>query len=992
MAEPKAGSRNAKRRPSDAEPVDPVKEAESDEAVVRCLGLGDDAFDEDEGLSKSVSNLTGPTSSPSGATSGTLSESTVATPGEHVQQRHNAALANFGDMRRRQCAAISDNKFFTTVFMILTFYALFAPDIDQLAGNKDSYHVLSIVNTWVCFMFTIEIIVQCFGKDKYFPNAYFWLDTVAMISLLPETWLMQSLMGSNSGFAAGRSSRLARIVRVASRSSRTTRLNRLTRIARMASLLPKLGATFGSRISQHEVQKLVNKKLNRAFRLLDPSALDGRIPRHKVANFIARTRQEFERPTKPTASVMGGFSIGRTKSASSKSREGDREGTESRASDISLPSHEPSIRQSRPSVQSGNTVANVPSDKTTPTMAHVTSDASMSVVGDKSKQTPVASRKASADDMLEDVDTVDFKEFSDMMTSDPIIGLRLYRSCEMGIRRGNNMRTITRIHSEYIAVRVALAVILLLFIVSLVSPLIEDKELEQGLEHLTATMRLKFPDTPVGSAVQHTVRNQMRVFLDGLRSGSSGAKVFYLDLNKLVYCNSLTYSDGNCSVPSGQTYWGRRDSLEAIDDLILNSDYRGQDFFTKLLPDLSDEDLSDLELDERTHTLALVYDRSKRQQEATMSILTTILVILVILMGIVLLTRDLTYMSRNLLKPLRELADDMESIAQLQLVGAVETDSMMVTNEIKQIRRTFENMKKAIKSWGKYVPWPVVQKLLSANIEAELQVTEVEASMYFSDIAGFTTIVESLPPEKSLLLLNRYFNDMTKVIDEHGGVVIEFIGDAIYCIYGQPLPNTMHPHAAVKAALRMLGSLKKLNLWAASKQLPQVNIRCGVHTGKVLVGNMGFGSRMKYGIVGEDAQLPSRLEELNKTYTTSCLISSSTFSWLQTIQSDAFIARPVDFIRLRHEPHAPPEFIYEVMARGRENHPFWEVAELHTAGMELYRKGEFSQAVTTFEKVKSRMADADDEADGPSVLMLSRCRSLLKAPPPKESWDGVWDR
>merc|ERR1719326_1888839 len=145
----------------------------------------------------------------------------------------------------------------------------------------------------------------------------------------------------------------------------------------------------------------------------------------------------------------------------------------------------------------------------------------------------------------------------------------------------------------------------------------------------------------------------------------------------------------------------------------------------------------------------------------------------------------------------------MESIAHLHLAGISCSEDTLAnegSSEIRLIRRTFESMKKAIRSWGKYVPWPVVQCLLRANVEADLHVEEVEASLYFSDIAGFTTIVESLQPEQSLQLLNRYFNDMTKVIDDNGGVIIEFIGDAIFCIYGAPLSNSFHPSSAVKGA------------------------------------------------------------------------------------------------------------------------------------------------------------------------------------------------
>merc|ERR1719440_2478200 len=233
------------------------------------------------------------------------------------------------------------------------------------------------------------------------------------------------------------------------------------------------------------------------------------------------------------------------------------------------------------------------------------------------------------------------------------------------------------------------------------------------------------------------------------------------------------------------------------------------------VPDTSHlEDLSDVRLHELTDSVAVFLIRGHVEAEAVMSIMTTILVIIIILAGITLLTKDMTFLSRNLLKPLRELADDMESIAQLQLAGVahVEDPSSIDegTSEVRLIRRTFENMKKAIKSWGKYVPWPVVQLLLRANVEANLEVNEVEVTIYFSDIAGFTTLVETLPPESSLLLLSRYFNDMSKVIDDHGGVVLEFIGDAIQCVYGAPLNNLDHPTSAVKASLRMLAALRRM--------------------------------------------------------------------------------------------------------------------------------------------------------------------------------------
>merc|ERR1739844_828937 len=131
-------------------------------------------------------------------------------------------------------------------------------------------------------------------------------------------------------------------------------------------------------------------------------------------------------------------------------------------------------------------------------------------------------------------------------------------------------------------------------------------------------------------------------------------------------------------------------------------------------------------------------------------------------------------------------------------------------------------MKKAIRSWGKYVPWPVVTLLLRSGVDAKPGVKETEVTIFFSDIAGFTTIVESIKPESSLLLLSRYFNDMSKVIDDHLGIVIEFIGDAILAVYGSPQKNQDHANLAVKSTLRMLSTLTRINEWSEKKGLPEV--------------------------------------------------------------------------------------------------------------------------------------------------------------------------
>lgn len=293
------------------------------------------------------------------------------------------------------------------------------------------------------------------------------------------------------------------------------------------------------------------------------------------------------------------------------------------------------------------------------------------------------------------------------------------------------------------------------------------------------------------------------------------------------------------------------------------------------------------------------------------------------------------------------------------------------------------------------MPWPVVQILLSAGVDAKPGMRTKQVTVFFSDIAGFTTIVEELEPEQSLLLLSRYFNDMSRIIDEHQGIVIEFIGDAILSVFGAPIKNSDHANLCVKASLQMLKALAKINAWAATRNppLPSISVRCGVHTGLVLVGNMGFQARMKYGIVGEEAHIPDRLEELNKTYGTVLLISQATYNG---ISRDAYVIRPIDILRFRHmgSSEESVETIYNVMARerlGNTKHKLRPLANLHKKAFNRYKEKKFEEAHSLFSAVNDMAKGLGDvEQDEPAVLMMKRCAAYMDNPPPAD-WDGVWD-
>src|SRR5262249_7722680 len=136
-------------------------------------------------------------------------------------------------------------------------------------------------------------------------------------------------------------------------------------------------------------------------------------------------------------------------------------------------------------------------------------------------------------------------------------------------------------------------------------------------------------------------------------------------------------------------------------------------------------------------------------------------------------------------------------------------------------------------------------------------------SVYFSDIAGFTTISEGLPPERLVALLNDYLTHMTDLVLEHGGVVDKYIGDAVMAFWGAPLPDPDHAKRAVRCALAMRRRCDELRpVWQAQYGT-DVRARAGVNSGSAVVGNMGSRHKYNYTVMGDMVNLASRLEGAN---------------------------------------------------------------------------------------------------------------------------------
>jgi adenylate cyclase len=207
-------------------------------------------------------------------------------------------------------------------------------------------------------------------------------------------------------------------------------------------------------------------------------------------------------------------------------------------------------------------------------------------------------------------------------------------------------------------------------------------------------------------------------------------------------------------------------------------------------------------------------------------------------------------------------------------------------------RRRAQETKRA---FAQYVPAEVVNRLIEQPELLELGGEERELTLLFADLANFTTMSEKLAPRAVVAVLGKYFDSMSTVIYRHGGTVDKYIGDGIMAFWGAPLPDERHAEHALNAAVDMQRRFAKLARRLGRKGGPVMSMRIGIHTGNVIVGNVGSRARFAYTAIGDAVNLASRLEGANKAYGTSILLSEATVRHLE----GRVPLRPVDSVMVK---------------------------------------------------------------------------------------------
>jgi len=332
--------------------------------------------------------------------------------------------------------------------------------------------------------------------------------------------------------------------------------------------------------------------------------------------------------------------------------------------------------------------------------------------------------------------------------------------------------------------------------------------------------------------------------------------------------------------------------------------------------------------------------------------------------------------ARQVSRPVEQMARDVAAVGRLNFDA--EPQLPTIIREVDQLQRALEDMKTSLRSFRKYVPADLVALLMASGQEAALGGERRPLTIYFSDIANFTAISESMDPEKLVDHLGEYLQVLSDQILATGGTVDKYIGDAIMALWGAPVEMPDHALAACTAAVRNQKILlERRERWTREGK-PPFQARIGINTGEVVVGNIGSAKRFNYTVIGDEVNLASRLEGLNKYYGTQILISEATYEAAKA----GIVARPLDWVSVKGKNTAV--LVYELLGLKGETPPEQEeLAAKFAQALDAYQRQEWTEALGGFAALLERWPE-----DAPARDMKCRCEAYREQAP-AAGWDGV---
>lgn len=240
--------------------------------------------------------------------------------------------------------------------------------------------------------------------------------------------------------------------------------------------------------------------------------------------------------------------------------------------------------------------------------------------------------------------------------------------------------------------------------------------------------------------------------------------------------------------------------------------------------------------------------------------------------------------AKSLSTPILKLVDASEEIRKgnyhINLHATTQDEIGTLTKSFVSMGRGLEEREKLKDSFGRFVNQDIAE--LAAKGKLAIGGQRKYCTIFFSDIRSFTAISEKLQPEEVVEFLNSYMSEMVKCVQETGGTVDKFIGDAIMATWGALRDHKHHAKASVDAALRMREKLIEFNQNRGTVKKPLIKIGCGINTGYVIAGQIGSSDKMEYTVIGDSVNLASRVESLNKETHTDILVTETTYQEIKS--------------------------------------------------------------------------------------------------------------
>lgn len=300
--------------------------------------------------------------------------------------------------------------------------------------------------------------------------------------------------------------------------------------------------------------------------------------------------------------------------------------------------------------------------------------------------------------------------------------------------------------------------------------------------------------------------------------------------------------------------------------------------------------------------------------------------------------------------------------------------------------------------FGTYVSPELVSRLVDSGKPPELGGHEEEITAYFSDIQGYSTFSEKLPPKQLVELLNDYLTVCTDTVQEEGGTLDKYIGDAVVAMFGAPIPLPDHAFRACVAALRVQQQLGTLRVrWSSQADrwpegVLKMQSRIGMNSGPAIIGNMGSRTRFNYTMTGDNVNLAARMESGAKSWGAYTLCTEATKLACEQHGGDRVVFRPLGRIVVMGRTQPVP--VFEVVAlKEAVTQPLQECLGLFADALAKYYARDWNGAIKGFQLSAQFEPNQPGKTPGvksnPSLVYIGIAQHYLNAPPPAD-WSGVY--